>query len=107
MHAPYKAQQLQGMTQQVSKSVTNLVSLDWGGLERIKAEDPGRVQTDFVRMPFYAHFHELASIGHLVAPGDDAQHVSTCTASLVGRAVQFCELGRPRARRRSRLRALV
>ena len=42
------------------------------------------LQTDFVRMPFYAHFHELASIGHLVAPGDNPNELSLCTASLVG-----------------------
>ena len=34
-------------------------------------------------MPFFAHFHELASIGHLVAPGDDPTELP-CTASLVG-----------------------
>jgi hypothetical protein len=84
LHSPYKAQQLQATTQQLSKAITTVAYLDWGGLEQIRMETPEQLQTDFVRMPFFAHFHELASIGHLVAPGDDAQHVSTCTASLVG-----------------------
>jgi hypothetical protein len=74
--------QVLDVSKHLSDSIASLASLDWGGVEDIHQQGLGELEVDFVRMPFFAHFHELASIGRLTA--GDGQSVSSCTASLVG-----------------------
>jgi V8-like Glu-specific endopeptidase len=80
--SPIEGQQLASMTGQLSETIVEISAIDWGGVERIEGQDLGELDVDFIRMPFFAHYHELASIGRLVATS--GQKISSCTASLVG-----------------------
>jgi V8-like Glu-specific endopeptidase len=71
-------QQLLDVSQHLSDTIVSVTSLDWGGVEDIQQQRLGELEVDFVRMPFFAHFHELESIGRLTSSD------GFCTASLVG-----------------------
>jgi V8-like Glu-specific endopeptidase len=74
--------QLLDVSQRLSDTIVDITSFDWAGVEDIRQQRLDELEVDFVRMPFFAHFHELASIGRLIS--SDGSAVASCTASLVG-----------------------
>jgi len=66
------------VSQGLSETIVDISSFDWGGVEDIQQQRLDELEVDFIRMPFFAHFHELASIGRLTSSD------GSCTASLVG-----------------------
>ncbi|HEX6014622.1 MAG TPA: trypsin-like peptidase domain-containing protein [Geminicoccaceae bacterium] len=80
--SPIEGQQLASMAGQLSETIVEISAIDWGGVERIQGQELGELEVDFIRMPFFAHYHELASIGRLVSASGEG--IASCTASLVG-----------------------
>lgn len=74
--SPAQTQALSQSALDVGKAIYDLGALDWAGLERIRDHSPNDLEIDFIRMPFFAHYHEMAAIGRLLP--------RWCTVSLVG-----------------------
>jgi hypothetical protein len=104
--SPIEGQQLASMTGQLSDTILGISAVDWGGVERIQGQELGELEVDFIRMPFFAHYHELASIGRLVSASGEG--IASCTASLVGERLALtnahCVHDRVRLRSPSELR---